>query len=625
MVRYVFALLFLAPCFAAYASAQSTPVAATVAGATRIGSGPLRGFAGDGGPARESLLALAELQNECDPGRFEQISHIALDASGNLYVADSGNQRIRRINPQGIIDTFAGNGERPPTNPQTCVATGGAAAIGDGNAATAAKLYGPAGVAVHPNGSLIIADQQSNRIRQVSPGGAITTIAGNGLHSFYAPQVPATSSGLDWPTAVAVSTGGEIHFSELHSGRVARIALDGRLLTVAGTGIPGFNGESGPATSLRLSNPTGIAFDSDGNLFIADQGNHRIRKVSPAGFLTTIAGGNPGFAGDGGLAASAQFDRPADVKVDRAGNIYVTDMNNHRVRRIDSSGIIDTVAGNGTPARGADGVPATASSLALPTGLAIDAAGDLFVVDWNNYIVRKIVFSGQAVIGSSAVVNGASFAPGPIAPGSIFSVFGVNLSSAIATATQVPLPTELAGTTLRVNGQAVPLYFVSPGQINAQLPYRTGIGQAQLTVATAQGTGPPEPAGVTESSIGVFVHGLTNRAVALNQDNSVNAPERAETRGRTLTIFITGIGLVTPEITTGEAAGTAQLHRAASTVSATIGGIEASIDFVGLTPGFVGLAQTNVAIPEGAPTGGDVPLVLHSGGQASKVTVVSIQ
>ena len=235
--------------WAVAAKAQSEGVITTIAGATAVNGAPQRGFAGDNGPARKALLALANLQNECDPARFEQISHIALDPQGNLYIADSANQRIRKVDASGTITTFAGNGERLAGDPRTCVPTGGAAAIADGGPATSARLNFPAGVAVHPNGSLILADQQNNRIRQISPSGVITTIAGNGLHAFYAPQVPALSSGLDWPPAVAV----------------------------AGTGIPGFSGESGTATSVRLSLPTGIAFDSAGNLYIADQGNHRIR------------------------------------------------------------------------------------------------------------------------------------------------------------------------------------------------------------------------------------------------------------------------------------------------------------------------------------------------------------
>ena len=603
------ALLFYS-CFLlaiSVACAQSADgVIATIAGATRVNSAPERGYSGDDGPARKALLALADLQNECDPNRFEQISHIALDPSGALFVADTANHRIRRITPADIITTFAGIGERLAVDSRTCVPT--VSAIGDGAPAAAARLFHPAGIAWHPNGSLIVADQWNNRVRQISPSGIITTIAGNGLHAIYAPQIPATSSGIDWPTAVAVDAAGLVYFSELHSGRVARIAPDGRLVTVAGTGIPGFNGDTGPATGIRLSNPTGIAFDSTGTLYIADQGNHRIRKVTPDGNLTTVAGSAAGFAGDGGPALAARLDRPADVKLDGRGNIYVADMNNHRVRRIDPSGIITTVAGDGVPVRGSDGVPAAASRLSLPSGLAVDPTGDVFVVDWGNYLVRRITFRGLPVITSNRVVNGATFTPGPIAPGSLFSIFGSNLAPS-------------AG--VRVSNVVAPISFVSPEQINAQIPYETPPGEASFQVTTPAGASPPEYATIADAAIGVFVYSGTNRAICLNQDNSLNGSDNPESRGRVLTVFLTGIGRVTPEIGSGEPAD--RLHHAVASVSATLGGADAPVEFIGLTPGFVGLAQANLLIPDAVPPGAEVSLLLRAGDQSSNATVVSVR
>jgi uncharacterized protein (TIGR03437 family) len=595
------------------ASADSDGVIATLAGVTRVNSAPERGYAGDDGPARKALLALADLQNECDPNRFEQISHIALDPSGALYVADTANQRIRRIASSGIITTFAGIGERLPVDSRTCVPT--VSAIGDGASAALARLFHPTGIAWHPNGALILADQGNNRIRQISSSGIITTIAGNGLHAFYAPQIPATSSGLDWPTAVAVDAAGVIYFSELHSGRVARIGPDGRLATVAGSGIPGFNGDAGPATNIRLSNPTGIALDSNGALYIADQGNHRIRKVTPDGSLTTIAGGAAGFAGDGGAATAARLDRPADVKLDGCGNLFVADMNNHRVRRIDPSGVITTVAGDGVPLRGSDGVPAGTSSLSLPSGLVVDSAGDVFVVDWGNYLVRRITFRALPVITSNGVLNSASLAPGPISPGSLFSIFGSNLAtSSIDDSVSV-----------RVNGVLAPPTYISPGQINAQLPYATPAGEISFEVSTPAGSSPPEYASVANAAIGIFVYSGTARAICLNQDNSLNGAANPEARGRVLTVFLTGIGRVTPEIASGESAPLDRLHKAVASASATLGGIDAQIQFLGLTPGFVGLAQANVLIPDAVSPGAEVPLVLRTGDQSSNATVVSIR
>lgn len=552
-------------------------VAATIAGSTRVNGALARGFSGDGGLARRALFAFANQQNDCDPNRFEQISHLAVDAAGNVFVADSANHRVRRIDAQWNVTTVAGSGQ----SPQGCATPDNA--IGDGPQATAARLFYPAGIALHPNGNLIIADQQQNRVRQVTPGGAIATVAGNGLHAFYAPGVPALSSGLDWPTAVAVSPGGLVHFTELHSGRVARIGADGRLTTVAGIGIPGFNGESGPANTIRLLNPTGLGFDAAGNLYIADQGNNRIRKVTPDGALTTIA----------------QAVRPADVKADARGNVYFTEIGSHSVRRIDAAGVIATVAGTGVPVRGPDGVSAESSALSSPTGLAVNADGDVFVVDWGNALVRMIVFSERPVIASDGVLNSANFTVGPLAPGSLFSVFGSKLTGAV-----------------RVNGQNAPVNFANAGQVNAQVPYGAS-GEAAVTV----GTSPPEPVTIAPASIQPFVYAGTRRAIAVNQDGSLNGPENPESRGRVVVIYATGIGAVTPEIETGQAAPLDRLLSAAAPYSATLGGVNAPVLFLGLAPGFIGLAQANILIPEGAGP----ELAMRVGDSESAPVTVSIR
>lgn len=353
-----------------------------------------------------------------------------------------------------MISTVAGNGTRPPIDVFFCAVLTGAN-VGDGNQATNAAVFNPAGLAFLPDGSLMIVDQHANRIRRVAPNGVISTIVG-GLHSFYAPGIPATSSGLDWPTAVAIGPDGLVYFSELHSGPIARVNADGRFATIAGSGFSGFNMESGPATSVRLWNPTGITFDRQGNLYIADQTNHRVRRVTPDGNLTTIAGtsAGAGFSGDGGPATSAQLNRPTDVKVDRAGNIYISDMSNHRVRRIDPQGIITTFAGDGEPGRGPDGVPAASSSLNMPTGLALDANGRLYIVDWGNFLIRRVSSNGEPAIRSGGAVNAASFAAGPVAPGSLISIVGTALTS---------------GDTLevRLGDQPATITFRSPEQINA--------------------------------------------------------------------------------------------------------------------------------------------------------------
>lgn len=602
-MKLAYLLFFLLANGIAVAQSEA-PIIVTVAGATNYGEAPKRGYDPDETTARLARLTLASRENECDRNPWEQVSHLAFDNDGNLYFSDTANLRVRRITPGGVLSTVAGNGTRPPIDFFFCAVLTGAA-VGDGNQATNAAVFNPAGLAFLTDGSLIIVDQHSNRIRRVAPTGVISTIVG-GMHSFYAPGIPATSSGLDWPTAVAVGPDGLVYFTELHSGRVARVNADGRLATIVGTGFSGFNLESGPATSVRLWNPTGITFDRQGNLYIADQTNHRVRRVTPDGNLTTIAGtsAGAGFSGDGGPATSAQLNRPTDVKVDRAGNIYISDMSNHRVRRIDPQGIITTLAGDGEPGRGPDGVPASTSSLNMPTGLALDANDRLYIVDWGNYLIRRVSTNGEPAIRSAGVVNAASFAAGPIAPGSLISIVGSTLTS---------------GDTLevRLGDQPATITFRSAEQINAALPYGIAPGPAPIRVTSARGVSAPEFVTIAPAAIGVFHDPVSRQAIALNQDGSLNSPERPESAGRVLTIFATGIGEV---IRAADG-----LDRSVADVTARLGERPATLLFAGLTPGFLGLAQFNILVPDGVTAGSAVPLTLISTGQTSNPTVVAVR
>jgi hypothetical protein len=212
--------------------------------------GTTRGYSGDDGPAISAQIALANVQNECDPNRYEQTVHLSLDSAGNIYFADSNNQRVRRIS-KDTISTVVGSGNRTTRN-GNCEPIG---SVGDGNDAHAASLYNPADVFVLRNGSLVIADQQDNRIRLVTSAGAISTIAGNGSHNLYVPGIPAISSPMDWPSAVLQDSSGVTYFAEMHSNRVGKIGLDGRFSTVAGTGFPGYNGDRIQATSAQLRKP----------------------------------------------------------------------------------------------------------------------------------------------------------------------------------------------------------------------------------------------------------------------------------------------------------------------------------------------------------------------------------
>jgi hypothetical protein len=250
---------------------------------------------------------------------------VAVDTSGNIFIADQFNHRIRRVDvTTGFISTVAGNG------------TGSFS--GDGGLATSASLAFPSGVAVDATGNIFIADQDNHRIRRVDAAtGIISTVAGNGTADSSGDGGPATSASLNRPARVALDAAGSLFIADQFNQSIRRVdAATGFISTVAGIGSCCFNGDNIPATSARLGNPFGVAVDTAGNIFIADSSNSRIRRVdATTGIITTAAGnGVFGFSGDGGPATSASISVPLDVAVDTAGNFFLVDEFNHRIRRV---------------------------------------------------------------------------------------------------------------------------------------------------------------------------------------------------------------------------------------------------------------------------------------------------
>jgi uncharacterized protein (TIGR03437 family) len=315
------------------------------------GSG-VNGFSGDGGPATS-----AALNNPIG---------VTVDAAGNLYIADSANQRIRRVTASGIITTVAGNGT--------------ADFSGDGGPATSAAFNGPAGIVVDAAGNLYITDDYNNRVRRVTPDGIITTVAGNGTRGYSGDHGAATSAALNDPYGIAVDAAGNVYIADRGNYRIRCVTPwrgGGIITTVAGNGAHGFSGDGGPATSAAMNGPVGIAVDAAGNLYIADLDNNRIRRVTPSGIITTVAGnGTAGFSGDGGSATSAALNGPVGIAVDTAGNLYIADRGNYRIRRVTPSGIITTVAGNGTRGFSGNGGPATSATI-IPHFVAVDGVGNV--------------------------------------------------------------------------------------------------------------------------------------------------------------------------------------------------------------------------------------------------------
>ena len=309
---------------------------------------------------------------------FANVQSVAVDANGNVYAADSQDNIVVRISPAGNLTVVAGNQI--------------AGFSGDGGAATNASLLFPTGVAVDRQGNLYIADTANSRIRKVS-NGIITTVAGNGLQAFSGDGGPATSASLMQPAGVAVDAAGNLYIVDADnlffpSTPRIREVVNGTINTVAGNGNYGFSGDGGPPINASFASPQQIAFDGNGNIYIADTGNNRVRKIAN-GVITTVAGnGNVGLSGDGGLAVNAALSFPQGVAVDASGNLYIADTGNYRIRKV-VNGMISTIAGQGIGGFSGDGGPALSASID-PRGLAVDGAGNLLIADTQNGRVRKI-------------------------------------------------------------------------------------------------------------------------------------------------------------------------------------------------------------------------------------------
>ena len=331
---------------------------------------------------------------------------MAVDAVGNLYIADRGNHRVRKVNPSGIITTVAGNGNRGFS--------------GDGGPATSASLSYPSGLTLDASGNLFIADERNRRVRKVSPDGIITTVAGGGGPGL-GDGGPATSASLVNASDVAVDAAGNLYIADIGSNRVRKVNPSGIISTVAGNGDFGFSGDGGPATDASLRYPSGVAVDAAGNLYIAEYGNSRVRKVNPSGIITTVAGNdNRGFSGDGGPATSASLGDPLGVALDAAGNLYIADTLSSRIRKVNPSGIITTVAGNDNRGFSGDGGLATSASLTLSqcfpchSGLVVDGVGNLYIADGFNDSIRKVSIALPSFSVSPASLGFTASAGAPV-------------------------------------------------------------------------------------------------------------------------------------------------------------------------------------------------------------------
>lgn len=378
---------------------------------TTVAGNGVPSYLGDGGPATNASLEL--------------LLALSLDSSGNLFLPDDTTyrQRLRKVDVSGIINSIAG---------------GGTNGLGDGGPATNATLYDPGVVAVDAQGNVFIPDLGNNRIREIDTNGIIWTVVGTGTYGFSGDGGPATNANLASPVAVTLDSSGNLFIADERNRRVRMVDTNGIISTVAGNGTFGSDGDGGPATNASFYLPYRLALGASGTLFILD-GN--VRAVDTNGIITTVAGNSTnGFSGDGGPATNAMLNYPKGLAADAGGNFFIADSGNSRVRKVDSNGIITTVAGGGPYTDNpVDDIPATNAFLRGPGAVAVDAAGNIFLTDDNR--VRKVTNTQGPILALNevTVANAGNYQVVVTGPGG-------SVTSAVATltVTAAPLVTAVA-------------------------------------------------------------------------------------------------------------------------------------------------------------------------------------
>ncbi len=577
---------------------------------TVAGNGTLV-FSGDGGPATKAGIGIPP--------------DMATDAAGNLYIVDRNNNRIRKVDASGTISTFAGNG------------TSGFS--GDGGPATSAALFLPIAIAVDSAGNVYIADAGSNGLRMVN---AKTGSIG---------QVPIISSSLSRiasPGGMTVDPAGNVYISDLNGSAIYKLDKSGVLTTVAG-GAFGFSGDGGPATKAALYFPAGVAVDSAGNIYFADKGNNRVRKVDTKGIITTFAGtGTAGYSGDDGPATSAKLGMGLTlayqgVAVDSAGNVYIADSQNNRIRMVNPAGIISTFAGNGTPfATGSlgngDGGPPASASVTTPYGVRVDNAGNVFIADTGHNLIRKVTGAAPAggsapTIAANGVVNGATFQPGVVA-NSWVTIQGAGLAAKTDdwsnSIVNGALPTSLDGVSVSMGGKPAYIYYISPGQLNVLAP-DVPAGPITVTVTTPAGTS--AAFATTASAYGPgFFSWPNNQVVATRTDYSyavkpgtfAGVTTVAAKPGDVIVLWATGFGSTSPPAPAGVAVPGDKTYATSALPAITINNTTATVYGAALAPGSAGLYQIAIQVPASLADG-DWPIQALIGGVLSPAgTILSV-
>jgi len=578
----------------------------------------------------------ATLLGDAGPANAAQLSNpigLWFDSSHNLYIADSGFNRVREVTGgtgTGKINTLAGNGTP--------------AWSGDGGLATSANLYAPFKAILDSSGNLYISDVSNQVVRMVSKStGNITTFAGtNCCYGFAGDGGPANAAVLNHPVGLAFDSSGNLYIGDSNNHRIRMVAPNGIITTVAGNGNPGFSGDGGPATKAELNEPFGIAFDPYGNLFIADSANNRIRVLMTNGTITTVAGnGKAGYSGDMIPALTAELNQPFDVAFDPYGNLYIADSNNFRIRKVTTSGTILTVGGGTGEGYSGDGFIGTNAKLNSASGVVVDSSNNVFIADSGNNVIRELTPYPPSV-NTGGILSASAFgAFNSIAPGSWIEIYGNDLSfsnrswtTADFTGSGLIAPTSLDGVTVTIGGQPAYIDYISGNQINAQVPYSVAPGQQQLTVKTAAGAA-LVAATVTVNALqpGMFAPpslkvGGNQYVGALFSDGATYAlppgavsgvASRRANPGDIVTLYGVGFGPVTPNIPAGQVV---QQSNSLPSFQISIAGTPATVMYAGLAPDAIGLYQFNVVIPN--VTASDTALVTFSVGGVSGTQTLHI-
>ena len=569
---------------------------------------------------------------------------IAIDSTGATYIADSRASGALKRTAQGEVIALPLAGRTVAAHPKGGVIYALNAALqrvdianklspltgagqigeinGDGGSAENARFAAPSGLVADRAGNTYVSDERSHRVRKITPSGVITTIAGTGLAGYTGDGGLATRATLNAPRGLALDRFGNLYIADSGNHVIRRVASSGTIATIAGNGFKGARGDGGPASAAQFDTPSGIAMGALDDIFVADSGNHRIRRISAAGFVATYAGtGTSGFAFDGSAAVFSHLSDPRGVAADSAGNLYIADTGNNRIRRVDAAGVISTLGdaefsfprgvavgtdgavyvadtgkhricqivnsrvskiAGGEAGFDGDGFSGDDARFQFPSAIAIDRDDNILIADTGNYRIRRLTKFTLVVgilRGSVRTRSAATGKDTPVVAGIIADLEGENLAPAGVVelqATDGRFPTSFNSIEVRVNGDAAELISLSPTKLRVRMPPRIDTSRdAALDVWQN---------GIVQASSAVITAGAAPSLfpVVVLEDGTIATPTNPAMRGSVVTLFGTGEGI----LSVGEA-------------RFAVGGMETQLLWGGPTPSAPGIFQVNLRLPTG--------------------------